>query len=147
MRSKKENAKGKTCVAYFNTQYITGKECEKNLASVKEHLVEVYKLHKDKKYFLAPFFYGGHWVLFIVSPSDRKGWILDSVSIRAEKNKNHYPLTKAIETTFGSQFTWKMAKCMQQDGSWECGYLVIRSMFNFVLEKQYDFPKKIWNDT
>ncbi|KAF5816122.1 hypothetical protein HanXRQr2_Chr03g0130841 [Helianthus annuus] len=40
-----------------------------------------------------------------------------------------------------------MAKCMQQDGSWECGYLVIRNMFNFVLEKQYDFPKKIWNDT
>ncbi|XP_022015820.1 uncharacterized protein LOC110915432 [Helianthus annuus] len=79
MRSKKENAKGKNRVAYFNTQYITGKECEKNLASVKEHLVEVYKLHKDKKYFLAPFFYGGHWVLFIVSPSDRKGWILDSV--------------------------------------------------------------------
>ncbi|MFS7938743.1 hypothetical protein Hanom_Chr05g00443371 [Helianthus anomalus] len=58
MRSKKENAKGKTRVAYFNTQYITGKECKKNLASVKEHLVEVYKLHKDKKYFLAPFFYG-----------------------------------------------------------------------------------------
>ncbi|KAJ0509006.1 putative Ulp1 protease family catalytic domain, papain-like cysteine peptidase superfamily [Helianthus annuus] len=147
MRSKKENAKGKTRVAYFNTQYITGKECEKNLASVKEHLVEVYKLHKDKKYFLALFFYGGHWVLFILSPSDRKSWILDSVSIRAEKNKNHYPLTKAIETTFGSQFTWKIAKCMQQDGSWECGYLVIRNMFNFVLEKQYDFPKKIWNDT
>ncbi|MFS7944888.1 hypothetical protein Hanom_Chr06g00517551 [Helianthus anomalus] len=36
-----------------------------------------------------------------------------------------------------------MAKCMQQDGSWECGYLVIRNMFNFVLEKQYDFPKKV----
>ncbi|KAM0033458.1 hypothetical protein Hdeb2414_s0016g00486381 [Helianthus debilis subsp. tardiflorus] len=40
-----------------------------------------------------------------------------------------------------------MAKHMQQHGSWECGYLVIRNMFKFVLERQYDFPKNIWNNT
>ncbi|KAJ0666736.1 hypothetical protein HanPI659440_Chr17g0670051 [Helianthus annuus] len=49
--------KNPTQVAYFNTQRITGKECEENLPSVKEHLVKVYKLHEGKKYFLASFFY------------------------------------------------------------------------------------------
>ncbi|KAM0024175.1 hypothetical protein Hdeb2414_s0022g00612621 [Helianthus debilis subsp. tardiflorus] len=43
-------------VSYFNIHKITGKECETNFASVKEHLLSVYKLHKGPKFFLAPFF-------------------------------------------------------------------------------------------
>ncbi|KAJ0876878.1 putative Ulp1 protease family catalytic domain, papain-like cysteine peptidase superfamily [Helianthus annuus] len=132
-----------TQVAYFNTQRITGKECEENLPSVKEHLVEVYKLHEGNKYFLAPFLYSRHWVLFIVSPSERKGWILDSTYLRGKKNKSHYSLTNAIETSFGGRFTWKMVKCKQQEGSWECGFLVVRNMFEFVISRQFGFPNNI----
>ncbi|KAJ0718885.1 hypothetical protein HanPSC8_Chr08g0323521 [Helianthus annuus] len=44
-----------TQVAYFSTQRITGKKCEENLPSVKEHLVEVYKLHERKNIFLLNF--------------------------------------------------------------------------------------------
>ncbi|KAJ0546498.1 hypothetical protein HanIR_Chr08g0361691 [Helianthus annuus] len=47
--------KNPTQVAYFSTQRITGKECEENLPSVKEHLVEVYKLHERKNIFLLNF--------------------------------------------------------------------------------------------
>ncbi|KAJ0715423.1 hypothetical protein HanPI659440_Chr13g0500981 [Helianthus annuus] len=37
-----------------------------------------------------------------------------------------------------------MVQCMQQDGSWECGYMVIWYMFQFVLLKRFRFPNSIW---
>ncbi|KAJ0493234.1 putative nodulin homeobox protein [Helianthus annuus] len=139
-------------VAYFNIHKITGKECETNFASVKEHLLSVYKLKKGTKYFLAPFFigniyfivYNAHWVLFIVSPKERSVWILDSTSVKAQKNKDDYPLSRAIESSFGSGLTWTMVQCMQQDGSWECGFMVVWFMFQFVLKKRFHFPNNIW---
>ncbi|KAJ0615575.1 putative Ulp1 protease family catalytic domain, papain-like cysteine peptidase superfamily [Helianthus annuus] len=100
-------------VAYFNIHKITGKECEENFASVQEHLLSVYKLKKGTNYFLAPFFYSAHWVLFIVSPKERSVWILDSTSVKANKNKDDYPLSRAIESSFGSGLTWTMVQCKQ----------------------------------
>ncbi|MFS7961120.1 putative papain-like cysteine peptidase superfamily [Helianthus anomalus] len=88
-----------------------------------------------------------HWVLFIVSPSERKGWILDSTYLRDKKNKSHYSLTNAIGASFGGRFTWKIVKCKQQEGSWECGFLVVRNMFEFVISRQFGFPNNMWNDT
>ncbi|XP_035840877.1 uncharacterized protein LOC110918800 [Helianthus annuus] len=119
-------------VAYFNIHKITGKECEENFASVKEHLLGVYKLKKGTKYFLAPFFYRAHWVLFIVSPKERSVWILDTISVKAKKDKDDYPLSRAIESSFGSGLTWTMVQCKQQDGSWESGFMVIWFMVQFV---------------
>ncbi|MFS7926631.1 putative papain-like cysteine peptidase superfamily [Helianthus anomalus] len=84
-----------------------------------------------------------HWVLYIVSPSERKGWILDSTYLRGKKNKSHYSLTTAIETSFGGRFTWKMVKCKHQEGSWECGFLVVRNMFEFFISRQFGFPNNV----
>ncbi|XP_022003865.1 uncharacterized protein LOC110901340 [Helianthus annuus] len=134
-------------VAYFNIHKITGKECEENFASVKEHLLGVYKLKKGTKYFLAPFFYRAHWVLFIVSPKERSVWILDTISVKANKDKDDYPLSRAIESSFGSGLTWTMVQCKQQDGSWECGFMVIWFMVQFVLKKRFRFPNNIWTET
>ncbi|XP_076923002.1 uncharacterized protein LOC143584982 [Bidens hawaiensis] len=78
---------------------------------------------------------------------EHKCLILDSVSVRGKKNKTDYPLSKAIEASFGGAFTWNMIKCKQQEGSWECGYLVIRNMFEFVISSQFSLPNKIWNYT
>ncbi|XP_021995724.2 nodulin homeobox-like [Helianthus annuus] len=37
-----------------------------------------------------------------------------------------------------------MVQCMQQDGSWECGFMVVWFMFQFVLKKRFHFPNNIW---
>ncbi|KAJ0923554.1 hypothetical protein HanPSC8_Chr05g0217331 [Helianthus annuus] len=39
-----------------------------------------------------------------------------------------------------------MVQCLQQDGSWECGYMVIWYMFQFVLWKRFRFPNSIWTE-
>ncbi|KAM0065591.1 putative papain-like cysteine peptidase superfamily [Helianthus debilis subsp. tardiflorus] len=87
-----------------------------------------------------------YWVLFIVFFKERSVSILDSISVNAKKNKDDYPLSKAIESCFGSGLTWTMVQCMQQDGSWECGYMVIWYMYQFVLWKQFHFPNNIWTE-
>ncbi|KAJ0781196.1 putative papain-like cysteine peptidase superfamily [Helianthus annuus] len=84
-----------------------------------------------------------YWVLFIVSLKERSVWILDSTSVKAKKNKDDYPLSKAIESCFGTGLTWTMVQCMQQDGSWECGYIVIWYIFQFVLWKRFLFPNGV----
>ncbi|KAJ0894398.1 putative papain-like cysteine peptidase superfamily [Helianthus annuus] len=88
-----------------------------------------------------------HWVLFIVSPKERSVWILDTISVKAKKDKDDYPLSRAIESSFGSGLTWTMVQCKQQDGTWECGFMVIWFMVQFVLKKRFRFPNNIWTDT
>ncbi|KAK1433171.1 hypothetical protein QVD17_10077 [Tagetes erecta] len=142
--------------AFFCPSKVLGDECRDNLDSVKGHLLSVYQLHNDKRYFLAPFLDRGHWVLFIVSPKERQGYILDSIKykklsngqghlINVKKTAKDYDLSKVIEEAFKGKFKWKMVEVNQQPGGWECGYVVIKHMFEFILHKQFDFPNKIWN--
>ncbi|MFS7945344.1 hypothetical protein Hanom_Chr06g00523181 [Helianthus anomalus] len=63
---------------------------------------------------------------------ERSVWILDSTSVKAHKNKDDYPLSRAIESSFGSGLTWTMVQ--------ECGFRVIWVMFQFVLKKRFPFP-------
>ncbi|KAK1434666.1 hypothetical protein QVD17_00415 [Tagetes erecta] len=62
-----------------------------------------------------------------------------------ENTPKSYILSKAIEVTFEGSFNWKMVKVKQQHGGWECGFEVIRNMFEFVTRKQFEFPNNIWN--
>ncbi|KAK9049103.1 hypothetical protein SSX86_031929 [Deinandra increscens subsp. villosa] len=135
----------KSRCAFFNTVLITGEECNSSFANVQEHILSVYAKHLDKSYFLAPFLNGEHWSLFIVSPTQQEGYILDSMM--GMKNKYDYPITKVIEETFGDNFNWQMVKCRQHRDDWECGYMMMQNMIDFVMEYQYTFPKRIWNNT
>ncbi|KAF5806748.1 hypothetical protein HanXRQr2_Chr05g0225231 [Helianthus annuus] len=94
-------------------------------------------------------FLANNWLeasFFTLVSSEQSVWILDSTSVKAKKNKDDYPLSKAIEYCFGSGLTWTMVQCLQQDGSWECGYMVIWYMFQFVLWKRFRFPNSIWTE-
>ncbi|KAK9049252.1 hypothetical protein SSX86_011938 [Deinandra increscens subsp. villosa] len=135
----------KSRCAFFNTVLITGEECNSSFANVQEHILSVYAKHIDKSYFLAPFLNGEHWSLFIVSPTQQEGYILDSMM--GMKNKYDYPITKVIEESFGDNINWQMVKCRQHRNDWECGYMMMQNMIDFVMEYQYTFPKRIWNDT
>ncbi|KAK1406086.1 hypothetical protein QVD17_41371 [Tagetes erecta] len=99
---------------------------------------------KVKSYILAPFLIGPHYVLFIISPKQKRGYILDS--LKGTKNEKSYPFSKVVEDSFEGNFTWAMVNCKQQLSSWECGFMILKHMFEFVLHEDAS-PTNIWNDT
>ncbi|KAL4591741.1 hypothetical protein LXL04_004712 [Taraxacum kok-saghyz] len=48
---------------------------------------------------------------------------------------------ESSDTTY--PMTWTFVRCNQQPSGWECGYYVLRWMFEFVLNRQNEFPNKI----
>ncbi|KAF5814682.1 putative Ulp1 protease family catalytic domain, papain-like cysteine peptidase superfamily [Helianthus annuus] len=128
--------------AFFGPNSISGEICERNPEEVKGHILGVYELHMDKRYFLAPYLANDHWSLFIISPARKEVFILDS--LKGNKDKNSYLLSKVIEDVFkGTKFTWSM--CKQQKGGWECGFMVLGYMMEFVYTYQENFPTNVSN--
>ncbi|KAJ0614368.1 putative papain-like cysteine peptidase superfamily [Helianthus annuus] len=69
-------------------------------------------------------------------------FILDS--LKGNKDKNNYLLSKVIEDVFkGTKFTWSMVECKQQKGGWECGFMVLGYMMEFVYTYQENFPTNV----
>ncbi|KAL9991926.1 putative Ulp1 protease family catalytic domain, papain-like cysteine peptidase superfamily [Helianthus debilis subsp. tardiflorus] len=129
--------------AFFGPNSISGEMCERNPEEVKGHILGVYELHMDKRYFLAPYLANDHWSLFIISPARKEVFILDS--LKGNKDKNSYLLSKVIEDVLkGTKFTWSMVECKQQKGGWECGFMVLGYMMEFVYTYQENFPTNIW---
>ncbi|KAJ0622046.1 hypothetical protein HanIR_Chr01g0015681 [Helianthus annuus] len=63
------------------------------------------------------------------------------------KNPSHCRLTSVIESALlPIKPTFDMVNCNQQAETWECGYILLQSMFDFVNVYQKQFPK-MWNDT
>ncbi|KAJ0592920.1 putative Ulp1 protease family catalytic domain, papain-like cysteine peptidase superfamily [Helianthus annuus] len=132
--------------AFFGPNSINGEMCQRNPEEVKGHILGVYELHMDKRYFLAPYLANDHWSLFIISPAKKEVFILDS--LKGNKDKNNYLLSNVIEDVFkGTKFTWSMVECKQQKGGWECGFMVLGYMMEFVYTYQENFPTNIWRTT
>ncbi|MFS7957218.1 putative Ulp1 protease family catalytic domain, papain-like cysteine peptidase superfamily [Helianthus anomalus] len=129
---------------FFGPNSISGEMCQRNPEEVKGHILGVYELHMDKPYFLAPYLANDHWSLFIISPARKEVFILDS--LKGNKDKNSYLLSKVIEDVFkGTKFTWSMVECKQQKGGWECGFMVLGYMMEFVYTYQENFPTNVSN--
>ncbi|KAL8201545.1 hypothetical protein R6Q57_010692 [Mikania cordata] len=73
--------------------------CQSEPEVVEDRIFNVYELHNDKPFLLAPHLSGGHWSLFIISPKMKEVFILDS--LKGEKTKNCYILSNIIEDAFG----------------------------------------------
>ncbi|KAI3794819.1 hypothetical protein L1987_37458 [Smallanthus sonchifolius] len=50
-----------------------------------------------------------------------------------------------VASGFEREFIWIMANCNQQQKGWECGFMVIKHMREFVETIQHDFIKTLWN--
>ncbi|KAJ0786075.1 putative papain-like cysteine peptidase superfamily [Helianthus annuus] len=95
--------------AFFGPNSINGEMCQRNPEEVKGHILGVYELHMDKQYFLAPYLANDHWSLFIISPTKKEVFILDS--LKGNKDKNSYFLSEVTEDVFkGTKFTWSMVE-------------------------------------
>ncbi|PWA72519.1 ulp1 protease family, C-terminal catalytic domain-containing protein [Artemisia annua] len=137
------------CV-FLNPHLIVSGECLSNSEQVVDHIISTKGNNPGKDIYVATYLQGGsHWLLFVVCPNLRRGYIVDS-SKRDNTEKNYYS-PKIVESyslafqyrAFEIKFDWTMAKCFQQKGDWECGYYLMKSMYDLALYKQADFPKHV----
>ncbi|KAM0016419.1 putative Ulp1 protease family catalytic domain, papain-like cysteine peptidase superfamily [Helianthus debilis subsp. tardiflorus] len=139
-----EAKKGNRC-AFLNVNAITGDMCKRNPGEVEDHIFSLATHHVDKDFILAPYLADDHWSLFIIAQHIGHVYILDSTKMRGEKNASNYRLSSLIPTALGSEFNYTMID--QQKGGWECGYMVLQHMFDFVNLYQNQFPDEMWHDT
>ncbi|CAH1412058.1 unnamed protein product [Lactuca virosa] len=130
--------------AFFDPDCIKELDCRLKETAVIEHIKEICSFHVNKTYFLAPYLQSEHWVLFILCPNSGSAYILDSLN--GEKTKDNYLLPSIIDKIFPNTFKWIMGKCNKQRKNWECGYMVIKHMREFVETIQHNFEDTIWRN-
>ncbi|KAL8254249.1 hypothetical protein R6Q59_032470 [Mikania micrantha] len=113
--------------AFLNPHDIAGDVCIKNPNRAKDHILEI-----------------GHWLVFIIYPLKRQGYIIDSIN--NHKGKENYAFSFIVEDALGVKLNWELVKCKQQRSTWECGFCVIKHMHEFVTIYQHNFPENIWNE-
>ncbi|CAI9279845.1 unnamed protein product [Lactuca saligna] len=123
--------------AFFDPLCIARLNTKTDMSPVTKHIEEVFSYHKSKRYFLAPYLQGMHWLLFILCPESKCGYILDSLCEKnQEKKKDAYHFPSFIDNVFpGRVNKWETVKCYKQKGGWECGFIVIKHMKEFVENK------------
>ncbi|MFS7976192.1 putative papain-like cysteine peptidase superfamily [Helianthus anomalus] len=82
-----------------------------------------------------------HWKLLIFEPTTSSAFIVDS--IKKGKSEGSYLVSKLIPSGFERNFTWTTINCYQQSGSWECDYMLIKHMWEFVETIQHDFINRV----
>ncbi|KAL8251213.1 hypothetical protein R6Q59_034906 [Mikania micrantha] len=121
--------------AYFNPRFIEGTMLLTEKRNVINHIINVISFEKNKRWFLAPHLVGGHWILILLHchPKDKswKGHIFDSLG--KGKNPSYYVLKDIIDEAIDQKITWNMVNCRQQANGWECGYCVMMTMYDFVI--------------
>ncbi|GJW44395.1 histidine kinase CKI1-like protein [Tanacetum coccineum] len=133
--------------AILNPSLVHWRMCrENNGAPTMNHIQQTFAAHKDKTIFIAPYLQDSHWVLFIICPLTKTGYILDSSNRNMRKTPRLYKLTSIVERTCKMQINWTMVKCHQQEADWECGYYVSIAMFQLMFRLQEDFPADLWED-
>ncbi|KAI3510158.1 hypothetical protein L1887_25689 [Cichorium endivia] len=142
--------------AFISANEIQATICESNGGGVVSYIVDTMRFHNDKEFFVAPYWQGLHWMLLVICPNQRTGYILDSIKNPDLKPVGSYMVVKYIEeavarfkedTDTTHKMTWTLVECNQQPSGWECGFYVMRWMYEFVLNRQNEFPNKnIWND-
>ncbi|XP_065866379.1 uncharacterized protein [Euphorbia lathyris] len=128
---------------------ISDNECQRRPNEVTKYINDVFffearKKKKLSKYILAPYLEDGHWILFVIDLSKGYLYMFDSL-IRAEdlsprrltvasmmkSSYNVYKGSKGAKQC-NKDLIIKPVQCAQQSGSTECGYYVMRYMFEIV---------------
>nr|GEU97639.1 ulp1 protease family, C-terminal catalytic domain-containing protein [Tanacetum cinerariifolium] len=104
MVSKKEF---NTCV-FFNPTIIQGRVCDQESNFAIKHILATVEAHKEKEIFLAPYLQDSHWVLFLIFPNTRTGYIFDSYKRDKKKTSNGFYLSNTVERAFDNSFKWTM---------------------------------------
>ncbi|KAL8243412.1 hypothetical protein R6Q59_009670 [Mikania micrantha] len=127
--------KGFHKTTYFNPRVVELGVCNTDPIFVIDYIKAVMEHHKDKQYFMAPYLSGSHWSLIMIhrNPKDNKfyGSIIDSIN--KGKSAHCYVIVDILQKAIGKSISWHMVKCYQQSETWECGYYVMKAMYDFVI--------------
>nr|GEY42778.1 ulp1 protease family, C-terminal catalytic domain-containing protein [Tanacetum cinerariifolium] len=114
--------------------------CDQESNFAIKHILATVEAHKEKEIFHAPYLQDSHWVLFLICPKTRTGYIFDSYNRDKKKTSNGFYLSNTVERAFDNSFKWTMLECNQQVALWECGYYVMKFVFETLYIKQKTFP-------
>ncbi|KAL8237839.1 hypothetical protein R6Q59_018920 [Mikania micrantha] len=127
--------KGFHKTTYFNPRVVELGVCNTDPNFVINYIKAVMEHHKDKQYFMAPYLSGSHWSLIMIhrNPKDNKfyGSIIDSIN--KGKDAQCYPIVDIFKKAIGKSISWHMVNCYQQSETWECGYYIMKAMYDFVI--------------
>ncbi|XP_052623994.1 uncharacterized protein LOC111916714 [Lactuca sativa] len=137
--------------AFISRSEIQAMVCESNCEGVVSYIVDAMRFHEDKQFFVAPYWQGLHLMLLVICPNQGIGYVLDSLKNPNEKPVENYIVVKYVEEAVErlkedidttNSMNWTLVECNQQPSGWECGFYVMRWMFEFVLTRQNEFPNK-----
>ncbi|PWA83939.1 hypothetical protein CTI12_AA103900 [Artemisia annua] len=101
----------------LNPSWIDSRLChDEDGDNVVKHIQSTLRVQKDKTIFVAPYLQSGHWVLFVICPLMKTGYILDSLNKSLDKKPSIYSLIPLVEaachdlSSSSVDWTWNMVK-------------------------------------
>ncbi|XP_074296938.1 uncharacterized protein LOC141627602 [Silene latifolia] len=111
-----------------------------NTRQCEDYIMHVLKIQEDKKYIMGAFYEGNHWMLIVVCLGLNTVYILDSQKKTPKKLsiKGRLKAAWIIHCVNGgrrnfakkNQLQIKVIDCPQQPEDYECGYYVMKWMYN-----------------
>ncbi|XP_019157803.1 PREDICTED: uncharacterized protein LOC109154502 [Ipomoea nil] len=104
-----------------------------NAPAVTSYFIHVMTRHKDKQFILAPYHQEYHWLLLVICIRSKTVYVLDPLPCnRTIKIKVNLNMAFRLAYSHVRNINWKHCKCPEQPGVVECGYYVMRYMFDIV---------------
>ncbi|XP_019165699.1 PREDICTED: uncharacterized protein LOC109161663 [Ipomoea nil] len=105
-------------------------------SKVTSYFIHVMEHHKDKNFILASYHQDSHWLLLVICIRSKSVCILDPLP----SNRNIGLIKGSVNLAFRfvptsawvKSINWKPCKCPIQPGGHECGYYVMRYMYDIV---------------
>ncbi|XP_019156999.1 PREDICTED: uncharacterized protein LOC109153604 [Ipomoea nil] len=130
------NEFGVTSIGFACPTQISKDMVNLNGVAVTSYLIHVMDQHKNEQFILAPYHQEHHWLLLVICIRSRSVYVFDpkacnrTIEVKPCVNMafRHIP-TNGRGTRM---VNWKQCKCPQQSGGVECGYYVLRNMYEMV---------------
>ncbi|XP_057247063.1 uncharacterized protein LOC130589646 [Beta vulgaris subsp. vulgaris] len=96
------------------------------------------RANRNMKYIMLPYIENQHWILLVLSLYKRTVYVFDSLRRSDRSLAIKEPLHTAytsfllLEGIKATKLSWVSMKCAQQTGGDECGYFVMKYMFQIV---------------
>ncbi|XP_031122745.1 uncharacterized protein LOC116025601 isoform X10 [Ipomoea triloba] len=128
-------------IGFMCPTQIAKDNVDRNSKVVMAYLRNTMSKLQDKTFILAPYHQVNHWLLLVICTSARMVYVLDPM--QCDRDLEIKPVLNMAFRTFtnqqGQRARWKNIKCPRQPGNSECGYYVMRYM--------YDICKKYFANT